>query len=286
MEEDLFAEDVIEEDALEEDLLEEKEDEEEASREQNASKETEEAETVVPKKRIIRNPLPKLDHFRLCGPRGIPTLPEIFADTEFKGKGHELEDLNNLMAKYEHWAHRLFPKLPFDGILEKIEKLGSKKPVQVCITKMRLDLAISNKEFVSPENSDEENGGSDADNPPPASGREEGNSEDIFENLVRDYKDNNSSPANVSSTEKIGLTDEQRERIKRNKEMAAKKRKEMMEKKATSAQSDSSQKESNNLLEQSENCATEINDESNLLSPGNLDNDLMDEDMFLAEMNC
>ena len=35
------------------------------------------------------------------------------------------------MGKLEHWAHRLFPKMPFDEVLERIEKLGSKKEVQV-----------------------------------------------------------------------------------------------------------------------------------------------------------
>lgn len=35
------------------------------------------------------------------------------------------------MRYLEHWAHRLFPMMPFDEVLERIEKLGTKKEVQV-----------------------------------------------------------------------------------------------------------------------------------------------------------
>ncbi len=36
-----------------------------------------------------------------------------------------------MMGKLEHWAHRLFPKMPFDEFIERLEKLGQKKAVQV-----------------------------------------------------------------------------------------------------------------------------------------------------------
>lgn len=38
------------------------------------------------------------------------------------------------MRYLEHWAHRLFPMMPFDEVLERIEKLGTKKEVQVKMT--------------------------------------------------------------------------------------------------------------------------------------------------------
>ena len=31
----------------------------------------------------------------------------------------------------EHWAHRLYPKMPFDELIERVERLGQKKDVQV-----------------------------------------------------------------------------------------------------------------------------------------------------------
>mgnify|MGYP001792326375 CR=1 FL=1 len=68
---------------------------------------------------------------RLTGERGIPVLPKVFENVTYKGKGHEARDLNIMMAAMEHWAHRLFPKMPFDEVVERIEKLGQKKAVQV-----------------------------------------------------------------------------------------------------------------------------------------------------------
>lgn len=35
------------------------------------------------------------------------------------------------MQKMENWAHRLYPKLQFDDFIDKVEKLGAKKDVQV-----------------------------------------------------------------------------------------------------------------------------------------------------------
>lgn len=38
-----------------------------------------------PKKKIVRNPQPKLDADRILGPRGVPILEEVFSD--FKPRG-------------------------------------------------------------------------------------------------------------------------------------------------------------------------------------------------------
>jgi len=35
------------------------------------------------------------------------------------------------MQKMENWAHRLYPKLQFNDFIDKVERLGSKKDVQV-----------------------------------------------------------------------------------------------------------------------------------------------------------
>lgn len=35
------------------------------------------------------------------------------------------------MQTLEHWAHRLFPKMTFGEVLERTERLGAKKEVQV-----------------------------------------------------------------------------------------------------------------------------------------------------------
>ena len=44
----------------------------------------------------------------------------------------QVEDLKLLMSHLEHWGHRLFPKMPFDDLIERLEKLGAKKEMQVC----------------------------------------------------------------------------------------------------------------------------------------------------------
>jgi len=44
-----------------------------------------EGEAEKPKKRVVRNPQPKLDADRVLGARGIPILEDVFSD--FKPKG-------------------------------------------------------------------------------------------------------------------------------------------------------------------------------------------------------
>lgn len=92
------------------------------------------------KKRVVKNPQPKLNPARLMGPRGIAVLEDTFKDFEFHGKGFEKSDLNQLMKRLEHWAHRLFPKFTFDDCLQKIENLGHKKEVKTYVKRVRMGL--------------------------------------------------------------------------------------------------------------------------------------------------
>lgn len=70
---------------------------------------------------------------RICGPRGIPAAATEFRNLRLQGKGHEKSDLDTLLSKMEHWAHRLFPKLSFDDCVEQVAKLGNNRTVQVSI---------------------------------------------------------------------------------------------------------------------------------------------------------
>ncbi|KAG8145225.1 hypothetical protein E2320_013589, partial [Naja naja] len=88
---------------------------------------------------------------RLSSERGLPALCNLFDNVNFKGKGHEEADLKTLIRHMEHWAHRLFPQLPFEKVVERIESLGNKKPVQACLKRIRLDLPLSNEDFRSHE---------------------------------------------------------------------------------------------------------------------------------------
>ncbi|XP_037793356.1 TIMELESS-interacting protein-like [Penaeus monodon] len=185
------------------------------------------AEPVKPK-RVVKNPQPKLDVHRLGGPRGIPVLQKSFKDVKWKGKGYEKEDLDVLLKRLEHWAHRLFPKLPFNDVLEQIEKQGFKKPVQVLIKKLRLDMFTESE--LNGANPDEDNvrRGIHDEEPvieePPV---------DIFDELLGQSGFPTSQPATVPAFTSLPsaptestftLTEEQRERVERNRRLAAERR--------------------------------------------------------------
>eukprot|EP00088_Acartia_fossae_P069158 TRINITY_DN8951_c0_g1_i2.p1 TRINITY_DN8951_c0_g1~~TRINITY_DN8951_c0_g1_i2.p1 ORF type:complete len:356 (-),score=103.36 TRINITY_DN8951_c0_g1_i2:342-1382(-) len=107
----------------------------------NATANLEEGQEDVKKKRIIRNPQPKLNADRLTGPRGLHTLEDVFKDWNPKGDGHEFEDLEAIMHKMNHWTHRLFPKLPFDDTLDIIaNRLGKSKVVSTHVKKIRMGM--------------------------------------------------------------------------------------------------------------------------------------------------
>lgn len=54
----------------------------------------------------VKRKLVTLNVERLKGPRGIIAVDDFFKDIRFKGKGHEKQDLNEVMKRLEHWAHR------------------------------------------------------------------------------------------------------------------------------------------------------------------------------------
>lgn len=74
---------------------------------------------------------------RLKSDRGVHTLEKYCADLKFRGKGHEREDLNNIMKRLEHWAHRLYPSYKFDDFISAVEKLGKKKQIQTHMYRYR-----------------------------------------------------------------------------------------------------------------------------------------------------
>lgn len=93
---------------------------------------------VEPKKRAVRNPRHRLTVDTLRGPRGLHTIENYFKDIKFKGKGHEKDDLNEIMRRLQHWGHRMYPNYTFDDVLNNIERLGKKKPLQVHMARYRL----------------------------------------------------------------------------------------------------------------------------------------------------
>uniref|UniRef100_A0A1A9WKZ2 TIMELESS-interacting protein n=1 Tax=Glossina brevipalpis TaxID=37001 RepID=A0A1A9WKZ2_9MUSC len=106
---------------------------------------------VETKKRLVRNPRLRLTVQTLSGLRGIQTIEDYFRNIEYKGKGYEKLDLDEIMQRLQHWAHRMYPTYKFDDVLSKIEQLGKKKPLQVHMSRYRLGMLESMKQMEESE---------------------------------------------------------------------------------------------------------------------------------------
>lgn len=194
---------------------------------------------VEKKKRVIKNPQPKLDAERIMGSRGIQCLEEIFKDWEPKGRGHEFDDLEVIMYKMNHWTHRLYPKLPFDDTLDILaNRLGNKKIVTTHLKKIRMGM-------VAPVHV---GGGGDE------GGQQAQDEADIARYDAEDEPDRvdeaghlfnqvigtpaAASPPAPSASARAGPSEEQLERMRRNKEMATRKRRERDEQRRREAEED------------------------------------------------
>ncbi|KFU87849.1 TIMELESS-interacting protein, partial [Chaetura pelagica] len=122
-----------------------------ANGESDGNQQSQTKDSAVAPQRAIKRPRPKLDAQRLISERGLPALRHMFDNVKFKGKGHEAEDLKILIQHMEHWAHRLFPKLQFEDFIDRVESLGNKKEVQTCLKRIRLDLPVLHEDFGSNE---------------------------------------------------------------------------------------------------------------------------------------
>ena len=67
-------------------------------------------------------PRAKLDSARILGPNGFNLLFTRAKRLRFKGRGHETEDLRQLISFYKDWAHGLFPKLPYEDVIKMVER--------------------------------------------------------------------------------------------------------------------------------------------------------------------
>ncbi|XP_067874355.1 TIMELESS-interacting protein isoform X1 [Heterodontus francisci] len=175
-----------------------------ANGEEGRQEGTQSKEPVVLRKGVKR-PQPKLDAHRLTSNRGLPALRNLFNNIRFKGKGHESEDVKTLLWHMEHWAHRLYPKLQFEEFIDKVEALGSKKEVQTCLKKIRLDIPITDEDFISNEVVENEDGLQ-------------------IDNLETSFNSMSGQPAAESTPSSSTLSEEQQLRIEKNKQLALQRR--------------------------------------------------------------
>ncbi|XP_009981520.1 PREDICTED: TIMELESS-interacting protein [Tauraco erythrolophus] len=161
-------------------------------------------DSAVATRKAVKRPMPKLDAHRLISERGLPALRHMFDNVKFKGKGHEAEDLKTLIRHMEHWAHRLFPKLQFEDFIDRVESLGNKKEVQTCLKRIRLDLPILHEDFASNEDGGGESNGLDT--------------------ATDDARSCSGNAEELGSLPGASLTEEQRERIRKNRQLALERR--------------------------------------------------------------
>lgn len=100
----------------------------------------------------------RLNVERLKSNRGIHTVENYCADIKYRGKGYEREDMNDLMKRLEHWAHRLYPNYKFDDFVPTVEKLGKKKELQTHMYRYRNDLLEEIAQQKKLNESDDERG--------------------------------------------------------------------------------------------------------------------------------
>ncbi|XP_075288220.1 TIMELESS-interacting protein [Opisthocomus hoazin] len=180
-----------------------------ANGEPDGNQQSQTKDSAVAPRKAVKRPMPKLDAQRLISERGLPALRHLFDNVKFKGKGHEAEDLKTLIRHMEHWAHRLFPKLQFEEFIDRVESLGNKKEVQTCLKRIRLDLPILHEDFASKEDGGGESNGLDT------------ASEDVHSCP--------GSAEELSSLSGTTLTEEQQERIKKNRQLALERRQAKMQ---------------------------------------------------------
>ena len=101
--------------------------------------------TLEIKKKRVARPRNILNADKLKGPRGILEIETYFKNVKFHGKGREREDLDVIMKKLEHWAHRLFPKYNLDDTLAVIENIGKKQVIHTYMNRYRMGMLEEEK---------------------------------------------------------------------------------------------------------------------------------------------
>ncbi|KAJ1445630.1 replication fork protection component Swi3-domain-containing protein [Pelagophyceae sp. CCMP2097] len=145
------------------------EDVEEAPSRLDASDDEEGASSVLPKGSALpsalkdgatvkaRVPRPKFTENHLMKDTGLDWLREHMPKVvRPRGAGHEAADAARLIEHYEGWAERMFPKLPFNEMLGRIEKLGSKALVRNFVESLRQEHRWVGKKRMADDEPDNE----------------------------------------------------------------------------------------------------------------------------------
>ena len=55
-----------------------------------------------------------------------------------------------MISQYEYWSHRLFPKMKFNDVIERLEKLGEKREVKNKMNTLRMGLENKQDDQIDP----------------------------------------------------------------------------------------------------------------------------------------
>lgn len=102
----------------------------------SAQKQPIEKPKKVPKTR------PKLTPELLLSDDGLGFVLRHFPKAfKYRGRGHEITDLGNLLNLYAEWHSHLIPYYSFNQFVHKAEQVGASKRVKVCINDLREKVA-------------------------------------------------------------------------------------------------------------------------------------------------
>ncbi|CAL5430219.1 unnamed protein product [Camellia sinensis] len=101
---------------------------------------------------------PKLTPELLLSNDGIGYVLRHFPRSfKYRGRGHEVGDLCNLMGLYAEWHSHLLPYYSFDQFIHKVEQVGATRRVKTCVGGLRDRVANGGDPTMLHEHSVEQN---------------------------------------------------------------------------------------------------------------------------------
>ena len=189
------------------------------------------SENALTKVKKVRKLAPKYDHTLLLDrDKGLTSVYRNFQKIKFGGKGHEAADLRKLLGKYAEWAHILVPNMEFTDFIERLEK-GANMRVRSKLENIRnvQQGMCSLEEIDDYELADkvERHPGADAHG---SGGRGLGELDDdeglVIDGLGDEWDDDFDEPIAAGArgqpqpTAAASVSEEQRERMERNRQLA------------------------------------------------------------------
>ncbi|XP_020595802.1 TIMELESS-interacting protein [Phalaenopsis equestris] len=103
----------------------------------NYSKQSSAGNPIPVTKKVPRS-RPKLTQDLLLSDDGLGYVLRHFPRAfKYRGRGHEVSDLGNLIGMYAEWHSHLIPYYSFDQFIRKVEQVGASRRVRRCIHELK-----------------------------------------------------------------------------------------------------------------------------------------------------